>query len=42
MSLIQKARDEFFIQRKFGIFVHWGLYSLLGGGVEGSKNTLHR
>lgn len=37
MSLIQKAKEDIFLKRKFGIFVHWGLYSLLGGVWKGEK-----
>jgi len=35
MNVIEKAIEDFFVYRKFGIFVHWGLYSLLGGVWKG-------
>lgn len=37
MTQIELAIEDFFVRRKFGIFVHWGLYSLLGGIWKGRK-----
>ncbi len=34
-KIIKTALDDLFIERKFGIFIHWGLYSILGGRWNG-------
>ncbi|AQQ70371.1 Alpha-L-fucosidase [Limihaloglobus sulfuriphilus] len=34
-KFIKDALDEFFIDRKFGVFIHWGLYSVLAGRWQG-------
>lgn len=31
---------EFFKQAKFGMFIHWGLYSLLAGEWKGKRTEL--
>ena len=32
--------SEFFKQAKFGMFIHWGLYSLPAGEWRGKRNDL--
>ena len=31
------ARDHWFKDAKYGLFIHWGIYSMLGGVYKGEK-----
>ena len=36
-SIADSTKDNWFTQAKFGLFIHWGLYSLLAGEYKGKK-----
>ena len=37
-SIIQLGKSkEFFKEAKFGMFIHWGVYSILGGEYQGKE-----
>ena len=36
-SIADRTKDNWFTQAKFGLFIHWGLYSLLAGEYKGKK-----
>ncbi|HIR14159.1 MAG TPA: alpha-L-fucosidase [Candidatus Choladousia intestinavium] len=36
-SIADRTKDNWFTQAKFGLFIHWGLYSLLAGEYKGRK-----
>lgn len=36
-NMRKDTRQQWFKDAKFGLFVHWGLYSLLGGVYKGKE-----
>lgn len=37
MKKIKDTKQQWFKDAKFGLFIHWGLYALLGGEYQGVK-----
>ncbi|MNE52973.1 Alpha-L-fucosidase [compost metagenome] len=37
----QNKRMEWFREARFGLFIHWGLYSAAGGSFEGKQYPQH-